>query len=260
MTTRAHLHDLAVIAVFKVGGCLILMCAGCTFSPSVTVPPKALKGAATELSTGAKEAGKEVGKEAGKEIQSGLTQASRQAMEHYGDEIRAVSQDLHVAAQAVRDSADAIKGSPAAFGRTVVQQLVKDQTVQAALKEVSAFARTQERLTEAGVEVPKILAAKITELQRDLGSKEGVLSQQRAAIMEDLSRERQATIEALRRERIELFKDLDALAVKVVDHAGAQIRNTVETALGLLIVLGLVVLGVPFAAGFLAGRHSRKSS
>ena len=249
----------AITGAYSVGRCfgtlfLVLFCAGCTFAPTVNVPDKDLKEAATAVSAGAKEAGQEAGKELGAE----LGQAGIKASAQYSGEIRGASRDLSLAARSVRDLADSAKSSPAAFGDALAQRLVKDATVQGMLHRVELLAKSQERLAEAGVEVPALLAAKITEFQRELIDKEGFLSQQRAAVMEEFRQERLAMTEAIRRERTDLMKDIDALTLKAIDQAGGQVRQTVEGALGLTIVLVLVLLGLPFAAGFLLGRSVRK--
>lgn len=222
---------------------LVLFCAGCTFAPTVNVPDKDLKEAAASVSAGAKEAGQEAGKELGAE----LGQAGLKAGEQYSGEIREASRDLSLAARSVRDLADSAKSSPAVFGDALAGRLVKDATIQGMLHRVERLAESQERLAEAGGEVPALLAAKIAEFHRELINKEGFLSQQRAAMMEEL-----------RQERIDLMKDIDALTLKAIDHAGGQVRKTVEGALGLTIVLVLVLLGLPFAAGFLLGRSVKK--
>lgn len=234
---------------------LIFYGAGCTFAPTVKVPDKGLQEAATAVSAGVKEAGQEAGKELGAE----LGQAGVKAREQYGSEIREASNDLTLAARSVRDLAESAKSSPAVFGDAIAQRLMKEAAIQRTLRRVEMLALSQERLAEAGMEAPKLLAAKIGELQSELMNKEGFLSQQRAVILDELRNERQAMTEAIRRERIDLMKDVDALTLKAVDHAGAQVRKIVEEALGLTIVLALVLLGLPFAAGFLVGRMSGKS-
>jgi hypothetical protein len=58
-------------------------------------------------------------------------------------------------------------------------------------------------------------------------------------------------------ERTAVAADAARIANDVVREAGAEVRRLVREALALLIVLALVVLGLPFGAGYFVGRARR---
>jgi hypothetical protein len=247
--SRTAVHPAALRAVQLA---LVLACAGCTLAPTVNVPTEDIKEAATDLSAGARGAAEEV--------RAGLGEAGGKLGEQYREEIRAASKDLSAMAKSVNDLVAYAKESPAVFGDAIAQRLVQEEAIQSTLKSVAALAKSQERVAAAGTEVPKILADKITEFQEALASKEGFLSQQRAAILDELRKERMAIAETIRRERIDAMKGLDALASNAINETGAQIQRIIGSALGLTILLVIVMWGLPFAAGFLVGRVWRRKA
>ncbi|MGH8230932.1 MAG: hypothetical protein ACRESY_03835 [Steroidobacteraceae bacterium] len=91
------------------------------------------------------------------------------------------------------------------------------------------------------------------ELLRTLHSESGTLTS-------SLRSERAAAVDAVDKERALVAVDASRLADQVISQAGDQLRSTLRQALLLLIVLTVIVLGLPFAAGYLLGRARRKSS
>ncbi len=85
------------------------------------------------------------------------------------------------------------------------------------------------------------------------------LHTERVALFADLRGERAAAMAQLDVERKALAGDAATLASRVVKETGAQVRELAAEVLLLLIVLAVVVLGLPFAAGYLVGRarHGR---
>ncbi len=73
-------------------------------------------------------------------------------------------------------------------------------------------------------------------------------------LTDSVSAERQATMSALDVERAAVAADAARIANQVVKDAGDQVRRLVREALLLMIALTLVMLGVPFAAGYFVGR------
>jgi len=69
-----------------------------------------------------------------------------------------------------------------------------------------------------------------------------------------VSAERQAAVSALDAERAALAADAARIANQVIADTGEQVHRLVRDALILVIVLAMVVLGVPFAAGYFVGR------
>jgi hypothetical protein len=77
---------------------------------------------------------------------------------------------------------------------------------------------------------------------------------ERSALFTDLQSEREAVLAAVDSQRKALALDAGRLADQVVRASGQQVRYLAGEVLGLLIVLSAVVLGLPFAAGYLLGR------
>ena len=80
---------------------------------------------------------------------------------------------------------------------------------------------------------------------------------ERVALSATVSSERQAAVEALDKERAAVDADAARVASQVISDAGKQARLLVREALLLAMGLALVVLGLPFAAGYLLGRSRR---
>jgi hypothetical protein len=72
-----------------------------------------------------------------------------------------------------------------------------------------------------------------------------------------VSTERQAAVQALDLERAAVAADADRIASQVIRDAGEQARALVRETLWVVIALAVVLLGLPFAAGYLLGRARR---
>jgi hypothetical protein len=122
-----------------------------------------------------------------------------------------------------------------------------------------------ERLTAVAESSPEVVRGAEAEVRQSLRE-----------VLERLSASSRDTTEALRTERIALFADLQAerqalvtafdaqrkllatdgarVADQLVRTGGQQVRSLVGEVLLLLILLALVLLGLPFAAGYAVGR------
>jgi hypothetical protein len=80
------------------------------------------------------------------------------------------------------------------------------------------------------------------------------LRTERIALATDVHTERQAMLTAADAGRQAIARDAARIADQVVKSAGEQARHLVREVLLLLIVLAIVVLGLPFAAGYVVGR------
>jgi hypothetical protein len=80
------------------------------------------------------------------------------------------------------------------------------------------------------------------------------LRTERAALSADVRTEREAVVVAADAERKAIALDAARIADQVVKSSGEQARYLAREVLLLLIVLAIVVLGLPFAAGYLVGR------
>lgn len=85
----------------------------------------------------------------------------------------------------------------------------------------------------------------------------GALRTERIALSATLSSERAEVLEAVDTQRKAIALDAAGIASRVVNETGQQVRYLAREALLLLIVLAMVVLGLPFAAGYLVGRARR---
>jgi hypothetical protein len=77
---------------------------------------------------------------------------------------------------------------------------------------------------------------------------------ERAALAADVRTEREALLVAADEQRKAIAQDLAKIADQAVVSSGQQVRYLAREVLLLLIALAVVVLGLPFAAGYLVGR------
>jgi hypothetical protein len=87
----------------------------------------------------------------------------------------------------------------------------------------------------------------------------GELRTQGTALSSRLGTEREAATDAIDVERAAMTADASRIATQVVHDAGVEVRRLVREALLLMIVLAVVMLGLPFTAGYLVGRARRQS-
>jgi hypothetical protein len=169
-------------------------------------------------------------------------------MRIYGQEIPAVS--LWEAERALdRSGIDA--ASYRATFRSIDTQLAK----------ISTLAETS----------PALAHEAIAELRRSLGESSDRLDNawtqmlqtlriERAALAANIASERESLTAAADVERAHISADAAKIAERAVDKSWSEIRALVREALLLLIVLAVVVLGLPFAAGYFLGRHRSAGS
>ena len=118
---------------------------------------------------------------------------------------------------------------------------------------------------------PALAHEAIAELRRSLGESSDRLDNawtqmlqtlriERAALAASIASERESLTAAADVERARISADAAKIAERAVDKSWSEIRALVREALLLLIVLAIVVLGLPFAAGYFLGRHRAASS
>ena len=83
------------------------------------------------------------------------------------------------------------------------------------------------------------------------------LRAEREALAANVRSEREAVVAAADAERRALAQDAASIAQRVVQSSGEQVRRLAREVLVLSIALTVVVLGLPFAAGYLVGRARR---
>jgi hypothetical protein len=78
---------------------------------------------------------------------------------------------------------------------------------------------------------------------------------EREALAANIAAERTNATAAFDVERARIAEDAGKIAAQAVDTSWHELRKLIREALALLIVLALVMLGLPFAAGYLVGRR-----
>lgn len=172
--------------------------------------------------------------------------------------------------EALADASDRLE----IYGDTVPPQLMRatqlalrrsgyaQGDVQAALRRLD---ERLERLTAVAESAPELVHGAEAEVRASLrevlerleaSSRAAgeTLHAERAALFADLQSERQAVVAAVDAQRKALAEDAGRVSASVVKDAGAQLRDLAAEVMLLLIVLAVVVLGLPFMAGYLVGR------
>lgn len=177
--------------------------------------------------------------------------------------------------EALADAADRIE----IYGDTVPSQVMRKTQlalresgysggdVRAAIRELNA---RLERLTAVAESTPGLVRGAEAEVRASLGevldrvdassrTAAEAVHAERVALFADLQRERAAVMAELDVQRQALAADAARISSRVVQDTGAQLRELAAEVLLLLIVLAVVVLGLPFAAGYMVGRarHAR---
>ena len=80
---------------------------------------------------------------------------------------------------------------------------------------------------------------------------------ERIALAAAVSKEREAAMKDVDAERQALAADAARISSQVISDMGTEVRRLVREALSLIIVLAIVILGLPFAAGYFVGRARR---
>ena len=129
----------------------------------------------------------------------------------------------------------------------------------ARLARMTAVAETSPQLVHGAVaDVRRSVIDVLNRLDASSAAMIVALRAERTALTADVRTEREAVVVAADDERKAIAQDVAKIADQVVASSGEQIRSLAREVLLLLIVLAVVVLGLPFAAGYLVGR-SRKS-
>jgi DNA-binding transcriptional MerR regulator len=123
------------------------------------------------------------------------------------------------------------------------------------LARVSAAAENAPQLLhEAVADVRQSVIDVLDQIDSSTTSILKALQTERIALAADVHTERQTMLMAADAGRQAIAQDAARIADQVVKSAGEQARALAREVLLLLIVLAVVVLGLPFAAGYLVGR------
>lgn len=169
-------------------------------------------------------------------------------MRIYGQEIPTVS--LWEAERAL-DRAGIDTASYRATFRSIDTQLAK----------ISTLAETSPALAhEAIAELRRSLGESSDRLDNAWTQMLQTLRVERAALAANIASERESLTNTADVERTRITADAAKIAERAVDKSWSEIRALVREALVLLIVLAIVLLGLPFAAGYFVGRHRAASN
>ncbi|HYL02990.1 MAG TPA: hypothetical protein VEU54_06190 [Steroidobacteraceae bacterium] len=123
------------------------------------------------------------------------------------------------------------------------------------LAQLSTVAQsTPQLLHDAEEQVRQSVRDVLGQLEQSSRATAQALRSERVALFADLQAERVAVVAAVDVQRRALSADAARIATQVVKESGEQARALTREALLLLGALTVIVLGLPFAAGYLLGR------
>ena len=177
--------------------------------------------------------------------------------------------------EAMADTADRLE----IYGDTLPTQVMRK--TQLALREsgygggdvraaIAKLDERLERLTAVAESTPELVRGAEAEVRQSLREvldrlaasereADQALHTERVALFADLQRERVAALAALDAERKAVAADAVRISSQVIKDTGTQVRELAAEVLLLLIVLAVLVLGLPFAAGYLVGRARERA-
>jgi alkylation response protein AidB-like acyl-CoA dehydrogenase len=112
-------------------------------------------------------------------------------------------------------------------------------------------------MREAVADVRRGLLEVISRLDASSAATLATLRAERTALSATVSSERAAVISAADAQRKAFAQDVAGIAKQVVTDSGIEVRRLAREVTLLLIVLSVILLGLPFAAGYLLGRALR---
>src|SRR5215469_4938123 len=125
----------------------------------------------------------------------------------------------------------------------------------ARLERLTAVAESAPELVrDAEEEVRESLHDVLNRLDKSVGATATAFHSEREALFADIQVEREALTTAVDAQRRALAADAARIAQQVVRTSGEEVRHFTREAVLYLIALALVVLGLPFAAGYFVGR------
>jgi hypothetical protein len=156
-----------------------------------------------------------------------------------------------VPAEAMREAQLTLRES--GYGKDDVQSQLKE--LDERLERLTKVAEASPQMVEQAVgEVRRSLREVLEHLDAATTNATQALRVERGALFADLQAERIAVLAAVDVQRKALAVDAGNLASQVVKSSGEQLRYLAGEVLLLLIVLAVVLLGLPFAAGYFVAR------
>lgn len=115
-----------------------------------------------------------------------------------------------------------------------------------------------ELLDSAIIKLNERLTPLINQLDRRWGETLWKLSDERQALIEALDEQRVALGEKLSEEREVIMSDLDLLSKDLVESSWKYIRQIIVRSLFIILLILVVMLGLPFALGYITGKTLAK--
>jgi len=129
------------------------------------------------------------------------------------------------------------------------------RSIDAQLAKISTLADSSPALArEAIAELRSTVLAASDRLDSSWDETLRTVRVEREALAADVASERQSITAAIDTERARITADAARIAAQTVDTSWRELQKLVREALLLLILLTLLLLGLPFAAGYLVGR------
>jgi hypothetical protein len=138
------------------------------------------------------------------------------------------------------------------------------ESLDATIRRIAAVSETAvpavtSAVARAGREFQAGLDPAVQRIEMQWSNTVTVLRQEREALMRNISAERAALVKAVGEQRSALLQELDRTARAVTDKAAAEMRRAVQDIALYAILFVLVLLGLPFGFGFIAGRAAGRS-
>lgn len=136
----------------------------------------------------------------------------------------------------------------------------------------AALAQLDERLARLSAvaqDAPELVHGAVTDVRHSIDEIVGrvdaasgalikELSVERAALAENVRAEREAAVVAINAQRQAIAADAGRLAREIVQSSGQEVRQLAREMILLSLLLFLVILGVPFAAGYYVARTKHR--
>jgi hypothetical protein len=147
----------------------------------------------------------------------------------------------------------------AGFGDASYRVAFRD--IDAQLQRIATLADTSPALTHQAIaELRAALLASSDRLDASWMQTLQAMHVEREALAANIATEREGITSAFDTERARVAADAERIAAHAVDTSWQELRKLVRETLLLLILLTLLVLGLPFGAGYLLGRRQASSA
>jgi hypothetical protein len=140
----------------------------------------------------------------------------------------------------------------------VLESGLSGKELQAALQRLDEHLATISAVADQSPALVKSVVRDVdTRFNASFSEMIGALHTEARTLSGSMSSERQATVQSLDVERAAVSADAARIASQVIAEAGEQARRLLREALVIVIAMALVLLALPFAAGYLVGRARR---